>query len=173
MRPRSEEVKKIPVSELVDRRVKGMSFGDMAEEYGMSKSIIYGYYQECAKRGFDGYDPLGVENIARMCRTEYTFPEMSRLLGITPMGLRNYMDDYHVPGREINLRTVKRLVSIGKTEAFIGQYYGMTQQCVGRWCKRNGVEIPRNNNWKIQQELYAKKLAEKDNNKPELFTALK
>ena len=153
MRKRSEKVLGIPIKDLVDKRLAGMSYQEIADEYDLSKQIVYGYYRECEACGFDGYDPVGAEKVSRMLRSECTVGEIARRLGISNKnGLLNYINDYHIKGREMNARTVRRLVKAGKTAAYIGRYYGIGQQTVQRWCERNGIDIPKRNRWEKQIE---------------------
>lgn len=153
---RCDEVLRIPIEELCDLRCKdGLSFQQIASKYNLNKIIIYGYYKEWAQKDYGGYDPIDRKKVTQFCKdSKYTVPEIAKKMGITSVNaLKNYIADFNIPGREPNARAVVRMRRCGRSECYMAAYFGLSQPAFNRWCKYNGIEVPRKNSPEMQREL--------------------
>jgi len=161
-RKRDERLFSIPAKELVDLRLyKGWSFDQIAEYYQkekkwneLTKMMIYGYFTMLGTENYGGYEPIPLSTLRKYLKSPHTIPEIANLCDVSEIGLKNYLADRNL-GRTLNLKSVKRMLSEGKTVNYIAKYFGIAHQSVRAWLKRNGLsnEVVLNNTWEKQQRI--------------------
>ena len=161
-RKRDERLFSIPAKELVDLRLyKGWSFDQIADYYkkqkkwsDLTKMMIYGYFTMLGTENYGGYEPIPLNSLRKYLKSSYTIPEIANLCDVSETGLKNYLADRNL-GRTLNLKSVKRMLSEGKTVNYIAKYFGIAHQSVRAWLKRNGLsdEVVLNNTWEKQQKI--------------------
>ena len=149
---RDEKIAGIPVREIVDMRLQGMSFDKIAEAFGVKKIQIYGYYRESAEDGFGGYMPKVSLPLLRnlLADRNKSMKDIALALGLPLSGLRNFMEDYGIAGRVMDRKTISGMIGNGKTVRQIGAYYGITPQCAERKMKELGLESTKHNSTQKQ-----------------------
>lgn len=137
-------IDRIPVKTLVDLRLEGNSFSQMALRFDspeINKNIIYQYYMQKAVSGFDGYEPLSVKRLRRLLSYSYlTIEDIANMEGVSYRGLINYMHDYGI-ARRIDDDGLFLLAKMKKSKRFVARFYGVSTSTIDKYLSRNHLEL--------------------------------
>lgn len=129
------------VMDLVDLRIEGLTFGEIAKKIGAPKATIYKVYKEAGKTNYGNYAPIPLDELKEKLDDRNLSLEDIRLYyGVREKGLRNYMLDRNIR-REPTIRDVARRLKSGETFSCIMKYYGVSYVWLQNWLKQNGVLI--------------------------------
>ena len=137
-------IDRIPVKTLVDLRLEGYSFSQMAEQFNsreISKNILYQHYMQKSADGFDGYEPLSVRRLRKLLSDSYlTVEDIAKMEDVSYRGLVNYMHDYGII-RKIDDEELCLLAKMKKSKRFVARYYGVSTSTIDKYLIRNHLDL--------------------------------
>lgn len=142
------------IRKMVDLRLKGLSFAQVAEECSLSVFTVYKHYSEAASCDYCGYDPVGCSLAREKLSGPQSFSEVALSLGLSTDGLKNYMLDRNIKertlpksseilenGTEAEEPLLKKFLEDGYlTQKFL-DYYGITYYSGKLWAEACGIEV--------------------------------
>lgn len=129
----------ITCKEMVDLRIQGMSFEDIAQRIHLSKQQTYLTFLHYKANKFEGYEPIATRYLKKQLKTNLTLVQLSRNYRLNVQGLKNYAED----------RSIMRVMTVEKIEELyleanfsLGQicdYYGNTRFTLRKFMIDNGL----------------------------------
>ena len=137
-------IDRISIKQLVDLRLEGYSFSQLAEHFNSSeinKNIVYQYYMQKSAEDFDGYEPLSVRYLRKLLSDSYlTVEDIAKMEDVSYRGLVNYMHDYGII-RRIDDEELNLLAKMGKSKRFVARYYGVSTSTIDKYLIRNHLDL--------------------------------
>lgn len=155
-RPTALKTGEINICELVDYRLNGRSFDDIALFYGTTKMIIYGYYERAAgaEHEYQGYEPIKLNQlIPDLEDDDMSFRMVARKHRLSRRGLMNYIKDRNID-YEISRMRIKEMLDEGLPKKQIAEITGMSYNTFLKRCDELGIELKKGRNDIIDRGVY-------------------